>query len=131
MESQPQGKEGTALCQACGLCCDGTLFRIVPVTEAEAAALSSLGLGCQTAQDGRPGLRQPCAALCERGCAVYAQRPSPCRAFRCHQLIALEEGEVSLPGALEVIAEAKRLRQAEPERLRPYLARHFTGRQGR
>lgn len=95
------------LCRQCGLCCDGTLFTRVPLSDAEAERIAGHGLPVERGADHRPALRQRCGALVGFDCRVYADRPSPCRAFRCHQLIALGEGEASLDEA------AVRVRQAQ------------------
>ncbi len=92
-----------SLCRRCGLCCDGTLFAWVAVAPQEVQSLRSLRLPVVQRSDGSPALRQPCPALSGRDCTVYAARPGPCRQFRCHQLIALEEGEIDLGEALGVV----------------------------
>jgi hypothetical protein len=97
----------STLCQRCGLCCDGSLFTQVPLQPAEAATLRRLGLPVGERADGAPVLAQHCTALEGRSCTVYADRPSPCRAYRCNLLIALAEGEVSLDEALRVIDGAQ------------------------
>ncbi|XXF75522.1 YkgJ family cysteine cluster protein [Myxococcaceae bacterium GXIMD 01537] len=93
----------STLCQRCGLCCDGSLFTQVPLQPAEAAALRRLDLPVGQRDDGAPVLAQHCPALEGRSCTVYADRPAPCRAYRCHLHLALGEGEVSLEEALAVI----------------------------
>ena len=88
------------LCRRCGLCCDGTIFTSVPLTESEAARLKLLGMPT-VVREGRPeALLQPCAALIGKDCRHYEARPTPCRTFRCHQLIALSEGEASEQDAM-------------------------------
>lgn len=52
-------------------------------------------------------LPQPCAALRDRRCAIYDERPHTCRRYRCMLLAALEAGEISLPEALDVVGEAR------------------------
>jgi hypothetical protein len=111
------------VCQACAMCCDGTLFTRVPLTAddpvpAEVHAVT-------TATGGRY-LPQPCAALDGTRCRVYAQRPTVCRRFECLLLVALRDGEVTEAGALDVIARARVLQSAgEGERLRAHLQLYF------
>jgi len=91
--------DATALCLSCGLCCDGTLFRFVPLEPEEAKRLE----GRVTPYEG--GMAQPCLALDGVKCRVYADRPSVCRKFRCLALQQLEAGEISGEDAHEFIQE--------------------------
>jgi hypothetical protein len=100
-----------SLCLSCGLCCDGTMFREVPVTHEEARTL-----GARARFDrNRTRMRQPCRALEERRCQVYADRPAKCREFSCLVLQSLERDELSEVEAREAIADvlARRARVAE------------------
>lgn len=87
------------LCRACGLCCDGTLFGLVPVT-AEEARRTRLPLVRAL------GTPQPCAALgADRACGVYADRPGACRAFVCR----LAHERVAAPESFAIVARARTL----------------------
>jgi Fe-S-cluster containining protein len=127
----------STLCQRCGLCCDGNLFKSVPLQPTEVEPLRRLSLPVIERSDGSPGLAQRCAALEGRCCTVYAQRPEACRRYRCNLFTALAEGEVSLDEALTVVDGAhSQLRavetgQAPREPAEAYLDRHFRGRQRR
>lgn len=109
--SETTDREAAAmrLCRRCGLCCDGTLFAWVPLSATEATQLSKLGLAVVPREGGSMALRQPCSALQGKDCRVYAHRPAPCRSFRCHQLIALGEGEASEAEATAQVDAAHRL----------------------
>jgi Fe-S-cluster containining protein len=96
------------LCQACALCCDGTLFVRVSVTETEAAVLEKSGLATELRANNRRVLPQPCAALKGSKCGCYADRPATCREYVCLLATALEDGEVSFEGALKIVEEARR-----------------------
>ena len=37
------------------------------------------------------GMYETCVHVCQAGCAIYAERPEPCRAFRCQWLRGLLE----------------------------------------
>jgi Fe-S-cluster containining protein len=96
----------STLCLACGRCCDGTLFSHVALAPGEAAALARAGVPLATRGEGAaPVLPQRCGALEGRCCQAYAERPAGCRRYRCQLHVALGEGEVSLPEALEAVAE--------------------------
>jgi hypothetical protein len=122
----------STLCVHCGLCCDGTLFTHVPLRRQEVEGLERLGLRVAERTDGVPVLLQPCAALKERCCTVYADRPKGCRRYQCYLLTALAEGEVSLEEAHAVVDEAHALRASgDRERTEHYLDKHFRGRHQR
>ncbi len=91
----------------CGLCCDGSLFRFLPVEPADAERHSALGLPVVT-QSGRLAMPLPCAKLKARCCTVYAARPPGCRGFVCHLGRRLEQGAVPFAQALALVREAQR-----------------------
>lgn len=137
-------EELATLCQRCGLCCDGSLFTQVPLGAGdEAAAVRRRGLTVVARADGSPALRQPCAALDGRRCAIYEDRPASCRGYRCMLYAALAEGEVSLAEALATVERAHELLAAAracelaPEtgeagvRARAFVERRFRGLGGR
>ncbi|MDC0673287.1 YkgJ family cysteine cluster protein [Nannocystis radixulma] len=94
------------LCQRCALCCDGALFAAVPLAPADVDAVTRRGLVVLGRDDGAV-LPQPCAALHAQQCTIYADRPDPCRSYRCMLYAALEADEVGLDDALAVVAEAR------------------------
>ena len=98
-----------ALCQACGLCCDGTLFSVVPLATNERPPL---GVTVETKPTGARALRQPCSALAGTCCTVYEQRPLACRRYQCLLYEALQSEEENLAGALRIVARAKALTAA-------------------
>jgi uncharacterized protein len=109
MNVQPADDAATRLCVACGLCCDGTLFEIVRQQEGESAAeWLRLGLRVQR-QQGVVFMQQPCSALKDRCCSIYAQRPVRCRRFECKQLQSVLAGAIELPEALQRIHDAQQL----------------------
>ena len=94
------------LCQTCGLCCDGTLFTLVPLSSDDVAPS---GVTVDTKPTGARGLRQPCSALSGTCCTVYAQRPMACRRYQCLLFEAMQSEEEQLAGALKIVARAKAL----------------------
>lgn len=94
-----------ALCSACGLCCDGTLFTHVSLTADEAERLAAK-VEVRPRTDGKLALAQPCRALQGRSCAVYADRPQGCRTYVCSVYRALEGGEARADEAQELVALA-------------------------
>lgn len=99
-----------ALCQSCGLCCDGSLFTRVPLGLSE--KVPEVKLRVVTNEFGGRHFPQRCAALEGTVCQVYAERPLACRRYECLLFSALREGEVSLPESLAVVCRAQGLVQA-------------------
>lgn len=95
------------LCTACGLCCDGSLFRFLPVDASERETYERLALPVVT-QSGRLAMPLPCRRLKDRACTVYAERPGGCRAYVCRLGDELTRGAVSGERALAVVREAHR-----------------------
>jgi len=96
----------STLCQACGLCCDGSLFTFVSVDAEQARKLLARDMALELRKDGGYRLHQRCSALEGTSCRVYEDRPASCRSYVCLLGTALEEGELSLNGALEFVREA-------------------------
>jgi Fe-S-cluster containining protein len=101
---------GSALCVSCGLCCDGTLFSYVPVRPVDRLAPLTAG-GIQiTTVDAKRAFALPCVALHDRRCAVYQERPTACRRFRCKTLVSFEAGDVSWDEARARITRTEMIR---------------------
>ncbi len=98
----------TSLCEQCGLCCDGTLFGFVSLSEEDAKRLAARDLAIGVRRE-RPALLQRCAALEGTLCRVYEERPAACRAYECMLLIQEREGELGHAEAVAHIAQAKAL----------------------
>lgn len=97
------------LCAACGMCCDGTMFQIVRMQPGDTpAALSRLGLKIRC-RDREYYMEQPCTALHDNSCTVYAQRPTRCRLFNCQQLQRLEISATTEPEAMAMILQTRTL----------------------
>ena len=93
------------LCQACGMCCDGTMFQIVRMQPGDVPAeLGRLGLKMRC-RDGEFFMEQPCSALRERCCTVYEKRPTRCRLFNCQQLRRVESRAATESAAMAMITE--------------------------
>ena len=98
----------SALCQQCGLCCDGSLFTFLPVEPAEVEATRALGVRLEERRDGRTAMLLPCRGLKGTCCGAYAQGTQRCRTYVCELGKALEKKQRSLDAAQAIVAEAKR-----------------------
>jgi hypothetical protein len=105
----------SALCQACGFCCDGTLFDGIFLTEADVVGVARVRLPVFRDEE-RPTLRLPCSAHVG-ACTVYEERPSVCRTYQCELVNRLEQGDTDLPGALLRVERVRALIGA----IRPHL----------
>lgn len=112
-----------ALCLACGLCCNGVLFKDVelqPSDDVKRLAAADLRLKAHArASKSKMKFPQPCAALCrDNRCRIYADRPTRCRQFECLLFQATARGEVEIPAALRTIRTAHRRANAAVDLLR-------------
>ena len=93
------------LCRQCGLCCDGSLFENVLLSETELAPIESV-IGYEKNEHGT-FLQQPCRAFCNQQCQVYSTRPRGCQSYEWEPLKELRAGEISAERALEQIRDVK------------------------
>ena len=94
-----------ALCRACGLCCDGSLFGCATLEPEEVHDARKMRLHVLPRGN---AFEQPCSALTTAesgyGCSIYPDRPRSCRAFTCR----LYERHRRDGGPLEVRLQAVR-----------------------
>jgi len=103
--------QGSTLCLACGLCCNGVLHAFANIEPGESAFVEALGLSVMEV-DGRARFRLPCPLLDEKRCSIYEfQRPRVCGNYRCELLKKYLSAEVSLESALETINRLQGLLQ--------------------
>ena len=113
MPSTLEAYHSSALCRSCGLCCDGTLYGRVPLTEDDAATLATGQVQAQRESQ----LAQPCPHHGGGGCAVYLRRPVVCTRFSCKTLRRYQETQLSYRQAHEIIAKTVRLADRVRSRL--------------
>ena len=105
----------STLCQACGFCCDGTLFDGLILQGEDEARAARRGLPIFL-DEGNPTLRLPCPAHAG-ACTIYEDRPATCRSYRCELVNRLDQGDIDLEGALVRIERLRGLVQAIQPRL--------------
>lgn len=111
--------ESGALCQNCGLCCDGSLFSEVELADRESCGLEAMGLEIEDEDGDEPAvLVQPCGALCGTRCSIYPHRPDCCRTFECGLLRKVAAGECSIEVARRTIQGLRENIQAMRKLLR-------------
>ena len=106
-KSQPNGSD---LCLACGLCCNGVLFDQGVLLPTEFNLAHEIGLTILAGDDNEmPTFRMPCPCFQQGRCSTYRKRPEACGRYRCDLLQALKTQEIDLDAALEQVAQAKAL----------------------
>jgi hypothetical protein len=107
-----RASEASALCQACGLCCTGHLFSWVRLKAVELNPLEKLGLHVIRSDPRQRGFTQPCP-MWNGVCTIYDSRnyPKGCDSYKCKLLRELLDESVSLPKALRVVQQTKKLIQ--------------------
>ena len=97
-----------SICTKCGLCCDGTIFNTVSVSEHEKQRLGGVLNVAQTGNGGAFDL--PCCAFKSGLCSIYQEKPSACAKYRCKLLKNVEAGRLSRREAEGIILEVKVMR---------------------
>ncbi len=101
----------SALCTSCGLCCDGTVFRVARLREGEVPS-PEMADGARWEDGGeRPAFLLPCHAFVGH-CGIYEVRPEVCGSFRCRVLRRAEQGSMSWERAHALVREGKARRDA-------------------
>lgn len=104
-------QHSSQLCQACGICCSGTLFSYVDVSQKEAKALSGTCVTPFKNDKGKLIFDLPCTALEGTRCTIYDRRPSACRTYLCSLTRGVMNGSTSLEVASKAVADIKAKRE--------------------
>jgi uncharacterized protein len=108
MSTDGEPIDGSRLCLACGLCCQGLLHHWASLRNDEVEAAQRLGLHTDV-QKGEAQFSLPCPCHRDGRCTVYAERLSPCREYRCKLLRGHLAGRIPWAAALRRVEQAKRL----------------------
>jgi uncharacterized protein len=102
--------QATTLCKVCGLCCTGHLFIWVKLRPRELDPAEALGMTVLRSDPTQRGFNQPCPLWLGQ-CTIYdsPHYPRACLAYKCKLLKELLAESRSLPEALTVVEQAKRL----------------------
>lgn len=92
----------------CGLCCDRTFFGSVAIDLSEKARLARVGLRVVEEQ-GAVAMPQPCVALADRLCSVYADRPTACAQYECSMRERVKGGTTTAEAAHATVTRMRRL----------------------
>ena len=98
--------DATALCLACGICCEGVLHNHATAVPEEIERIERLGISLYEKRD-YPAFALPCPCHVNHRCAVYDQRPKACGVYKCSLLQAAQEGKRSFSEALRIVEQAR------------------------
>jgi Fe-S-cluster containining protein len=134
----PHARDLAALCQSCGLCCDGSFFDRVDLSADEVGAVRRHRL--HIVNSGK-SFEQPCAAFAPspavgepHACTIYEERPLSCRRFVCRLYDEYRHERGELEASLSVVRRVRALLASldrrSPERaaraeLKRLLDEHF------
>ncbi|HWM93383.1 MAG TPA: YkgJ family cysteine cluster protein [Thermoanaerobaculia bacterium] len=108
MNPEVEPVDGSRLCLACGLCCQGLLHDWARLRDGEVEAAERLGLSTEV-QKGETAFSLPCPNHQDGCCTIYQERLSPCREYRCKLLRGYLDGRVTWEEGLRRVEQAKRL----------------------
>ncbi|TIX52046.1 YkgJ family cysteine cluster protein [Alteraurantiacibacter aquimixticola] len=100
----------SALCVACGMCCDNTMFGRVVLEDDEPERMRTLGIEVHEYDDGEFSFNQPCPRLCDKVCQIYEHRPWTCESYVCETIKDLRKGTIDEGQAqqrIDTVLEAK------------------------
>lgn len=98
------------LCVACGMCCDGTMFKNVVADDAELIQMSFLGAETKV-QEEKQFFLQPCPAHINGSCSIYETRPKTCIGFKCALLKRVLKNEVTPEQAMKKVERMKKAKK--------------------
>lgn len=99
----------TELCESCGLCCNGTLYTHVTLTDDEVLELKKHPELLIEVRDHQPSFSQGCTQHDGKGCRIYSDRPGSCARYYCAVATAVKADELSLPEGMAIVEEAQAL----------------------
>jgi hypothetical protein len=109
--AEARSPDGSALCLACGLCCEGVLHTYAIATPVDIRRLRKLGLKVEPFGN-HDGFRLPCPLYKDHRCSVYPPRLHACQSYRCDVLsqclaghLTLAEGKALVEGARALLAD--------------------------
>ncbi|MCU1500692.1 MAG: hypothetical protein JWM12_46 [Ilumatobacteraceae bacterium] len=109
--------DGTQLCLACGLCCDGSIFRAVPlradeVADAQRHRVRFIDKSERSDPTDAPvAMAQPCALFQDQCCSTYEEwRPRACDDYRCGLLADHVAGRRSFASSMAVVTSFREAR---------------------
>ena len=112
LPSENNVRDGSELCQSCGLCCTGVVCDLAIISpDEDKVFLNAVGSEIQLVPFGENfAFKLPCPVY-ESNCTKYSIRPMDCRDFQCKLLQQFRAGEKTRDQAMEIIAVSLNLLQ--------------------
>ena len=109
-EKGPALSPANELCLACGMCCAGTIYSVLPIGQDEVEASRAAGMTISAGHEGEPAAALPCPHLNGTACGLYDQwRPRTCGEYMCRLQQRMGAGEIGLTAAKAEVARLKEL----------------------
>ena len=89
------------------MCCDGTLYLYVTLTDDELPRLRKYEKLALTTKHEQPTFAEPCVLRGPAGCSAYEDRPDVCRRYLCELLCDVERDELTVDEALRIVEESR------------------------
>lgn len=106
------------MCEACGLCCNGTLYNYVTTVPDDVPKLQKYPQLVLKVRNEQETFDEPCVLHDGRGCTAYVDRPATCSQYLCKLLRSVGRNERTEEEALLIIKEARAL----VENVQEYIA---------
>lgn len=91
------------------MCCNGTLFNYVTLTDDEVPALEKYPQVQIKVRNHQPTFDEACVLHTGTGCSVYEIRPDTCRRYICEVVRDVRDGRLGETEAVAVIATGRAL----------------------
>lgn len=91
------------------MCCNGTLFNYVALTDADLPALAKYPQLKIKIRNDRPTFDEACVLHTGSGCSAYDDRPDTCRRYVCEVVRGVSDERLTEQEAVAIIAEGRAL----------------------
>lgn len=106
------------LCEACGLCCNGTFYNYVTTVPDDVPKLRKYPQLILKVRNEQETFDEPCVLHDGKGCTAYEDRPATCSRYYCKLLRSVARDELTEDEAMLIIKEARAL----TENVQEYVA---------
>lgn len=109
MEVNHKKEQEEELCLSCGLCCDGSIFTVIPLSQNKILSGKNQVPLHDISRQKSNFLEQPCSHYIGNSCSIYhdPSKPHVCSQFKCRLLFELKNKTASRSECLSIIRDAK------------------------
>ncbi len=98
---------GEALCQECGLCCQGVFHSYVRLLDDEVCIIEKTNINVQFDKEEKFSFFTLACLAFDGHCSIYQERPSTCSKHRCELLQSVIQEEIEIQDALMIVDKMK------------------------